>query len=228
MTEACLNVFRARAVGHITATAADVPTRSYNRKLMHPESDNIEAILLAAGRGTRFGGDKLRHTLADGRAIAVHAAANLRAAGLRVVAVVRPEDAALRKLLEAEGCLTTPCAQAAAGMGHTLAHGVRLAPAARGWVVALGDMPAVRPETIKRVVDALKSGARIAAPAYRGQRGHPVGFAAEYYGDLSALAGDAGARNIMQAHRDALVLLECDDAGVVYDIDTRSDLGRPV
>lgn len=204
-----------------------LPSSRYNRGLMPPQPD-IHAILLAAGRGTRFGGDKLQHVLADGRAIAAHAAANLRAAGLPVIAVVRPGDETLRALLEAEGCVTTPCAEAAGGMGHTLAHGVRLAAQAQGWVVALADMPAIRPETIARVADALKSGARIAAPVYRGRRGHPVGFAAGCYDDLSRLAGDAGARSIMQTHRDELVLLDCGDAGVVYDIDRRSDLVPPV
>ena len=89
-------------------------------------------------------------------------------------------------------------------------------------------MPAIRAETIARVAEALRGGARIAAPVYRGERGHPVGFAAACYEELSGLTGDTGARSVMHAHRDALVLLQCDDAGVVYDIDRKADLGRPV
>jgi molybdenum cofactor cytidylyltransferase len=186
------------------------------------------AILLAAGRGTRFGEDKLVHAMPDGVPIAVHAARNLRAAGLHVTAVVRPDARQLAALLKAEGCDVTPCADAASGMGHSLAHGVRASAHASGWVVALGDMPSIRPATIRRVAEAIANGSGIAAPALHGERGHPVGFAARHYAELSRLTGDAGARSVMQRHRDEVELIACDDPGVVYDIDRKADMERPV
>lgn len=188
----------------------------------------LRAILLAAGRGTRFGEEKLAHPMPDGVPIAVHAARSLQAAGLDVTAVVRAHDEHLAGLLQSHGCTVTPCADAASGMGHSLAHGVRATADAAGWIVALGDMPSIAPATIQRVADALRGGAGIAAPSCRGVRGHPVGFAARLYRELSVLTGDAGARSVMQAHRGELVVIECADPGVVYDIDRKADLERPV
>src|ERR671919_1115066 len=98
-------------------------------------------ILLAAGAGTRFGGGKLLHPLSDGVAIAAHAARNLRAADLEVVAVVRPGDFPLADMLEQEGCHVTACAESVRGMGYSLAHGVAAAREASGWIIALADMP---------------------------------------------------------------------------------------
>jgi molybdenum cofactor cytidylyltransferase len=186
----------------------------------------IVAILLAGGAGTRFGGGKLLHPLSDGVAIAAHAARNLAAADLDVLAVVRSGDFPLADILEQEGCHVTVCADAARGMGHTLAHGVAQAREVGGWIVALADMPAIRPSTIASIVAALRAGALIAAPAYRGERGHPVGFANALRGELLALTGDAGARAVLERHRDEVELLECDDSGVILDVDARSDLDR--
>ena len=73
---------------------------------------------------------------------------------------------------------------------------LRAAPDADGWLIALADMPFVRPETIRAVLAALAKGAAIAAPSYRGERGHPVGFARAFYEELSTLKGDAGAREL--------------------------------
>lgn len=192
------------------------------------ESGMYVAVLLAAGQGTRFGAEKLLHPLADGVAIAAHAARHLRQAGLEVVAVIRAGDMRLRTVLEDEGCVVSVCADAGLGMGHSLAHGVREAPDAAGWVVALADMPSVAPTTIVRVVDALRAGAMIAAPVYRGKRGHPVGFARSCHAALAALTGDSGARSVLESQRDAVVLVDCDDPGVLYDIDRKADLGRPL
>src|SRR4051812_15328783 len=64
----------------------------------------ILGLLLAAGSGTRFGGGKLLHPLDDGVCIAVHAARNLLAADMGVLAIVRAGDFALAELLELEGC----------------------------------------------------------------------------------------------------------------------------
>jgi molybdenum cofactor cytidylyltransferase len=187
---------------------------------------NIVGILLAAGSGTRFGGDKLLHPLPDGVAIAAHAARNLIAVGLKVTAVVRAGDFPLADMLEQEGCHVTVCRNAAEGMGASLAHAIRTERGAEGWIVALADMPRIKAETIRRIADALAQGAAIAAPRYQGVRGHPVGFAARFGDELAALSGDSGARSLLERHRGEIVLIDCDDPGVLLDIDRRADLER--
>jgi len=190
-----------------------------------PEKSPV-AILLAAGAGARFGGAKLLHPLEDGVAIAAHAARNLIAAGLNVTAVVRSGDFPLAELLEQEGCAISLCADAARGMGVSLAHGVGVTRDAGGWIVALADMPHIRPDTIRRVAQALAAGAEIVAPAYQGDRGHPVAFAARFLSELQGLGGDSGARAVVQRNQALVRVIEIDDPGVLFDIDRRSDLVR--
>lgn len=185
----------------------------------------LAGILLAAGAGSRFGGDKLLHPLDDGVAIAAHAARNLLAVLPDVIAVVRWGDFPLYDMLEQEGCQVTMFRDAARGMGASLAHGVAQARGADGWVVALADMPRVRPDTIQRVAESLLAGAIIAAPVYRGTRGHPVGFHSSLRDELLALDGDTGARAMLERHREAVRLVACDDPGIALDIDKRSDVG---
>jgi len=187
---------------------------------------NVVGILLAAGSGSRFGGEKLLHPLADGVAIAAHAARNLLAALPSAIAVVRWGDFPLYDMLEQEGCHCTMFQDAARGMGASLAHGVAQAREADGWVIALADMPSIRPETIRTIAAALEAGALIAAPMHDGKRGHPVGFAAPLRHELEALNSDEGARAVIERHHGDVKLVECDDPGVLLDIDRRDDLER--
>ncbi len=184
----------------------------------------IVGILLAAGQGRRFGGDKLLATLADGSAVGVCSARNLLAAIDEVVAVTRPQDLGLAASLRAVGVSVEPCPRAHEGMGASLAHAVRARRDADAWVVALADMPQIRPETIPAVRGALEQGAELVATSYRGERGHPVGFGACFGQALCALTGDAGARDILRAERSRMQLIEVDDPGVLADIDTPQQL----
>ena len=77
---------------------------------------------------------------------------------------------------------------------------------------------------IQALADALAHGADIVAPVFRGQRGHPVGFAARHGRALQLLRGDHGARTIIELHRDTLMLIETGDRGVINDIDTPAAL----
>jgi molybdenum cofactor cytidylyltransferase len=189
---------------------------------------NVVGLLLAAGSASRFGSDKLRHPLPHGVAIAVQAARHLRAAVPRVVAVVRPGTDATARALTEEGCEVTVCERAGEGMGASLACAVRAAGAADGYLVALGDMPFVRPSTIAAVRDALAAGALLAAPYWRARRGHPVGFAGSLRAELEALAGDEGARRVLAAHEPRLVKVPVGDPGAIRDIDKPSDLAPPL
>jgi molybdenum cofactor cytidylyltransferase len=190
---------------------------------------NIRGVLLAAGYSTRFGSNKLLHPLPAGTPdagvpIALASARHFIEVLPEPVAVIRPRAQKLGKILRDAGCNTVVCKNAAEGMGVSLAEGVRAADDAHGWVVALADMPYLRPDTVRIIAKALSEGAAIAAPSYRGERGHPVGFARRFLDDLSALRGDAGARDILKAHPDWVTLYEVDDPGVLRDIDKRSDL----
>lgn len=193
---------------------------------MTSEQRDIIGILLAAGSGSRFGGDKLLHPLPDGTPIGVAAARNLLAAVPEVVAVVRPGDFPLADLLEQEGCRVTVCPHAARGMGASLAHGVSACRGADGWLIALADMPLIKSATIAAIVRELEAGRNLVAPVYQGKRGHPVGLSKRFGAQLLALDGDAGARDIVAAHKGELVQVECDDPGVLHDIDRRDDLKR--
>ena len=186
----------------------------------------ICGILLAAGAAKRFGGGKLLHPLADGTPLGAASARNLLAALPDVLAVVRPGDEELAAVLKHAGCEVTVCAEAIHGMGNSLAHAIAARRAADGWVIALADMPSLKPATISAVARAIEGGAVLAAPEYDGKRGHPVGVSSRFRDDLLRLDGDAGARDIVAAHLGELTLIGCDDPGVLLDIDRREDLAR--
>ena len=179
---------------------------------------DIVGVLLAAGKGVRFGSDKLLHPLVDGTPMALAAARKLRPACARCVTVLRPGQAELAELLRTEGYTVLFNAEVERGMGHSLAHAVRATPEAAGWIVALADMPFLSTATISRVADALRHGASLAAPFHQGRRGHPVGFSRDWYTALAGLQGDRGARDLLA---DApMQRLETDDPGVLLDVDT--------
>lgn len=184
----------------------------------------ITGILLAAGAAKRFGGGKLKQVLPNGLAICVASARNLAAAVDQVIAVVRPGDEATRTLLAAEPNIQiVVCERAEEGMGHSLAAAVAASPNDSHWIVALGDMPLINPNTIRRVAEAIEQGAAFAMPVYQGQRGHPVGIHSRFRADLHALEGDAGARAIIADHKSDVQLVETDDSGVLVDVDTVAD-----
>jgi molybdenum cofactor cytidylyltransferase len=188
----------------------------------------VVGILLAAGSGSRFGGDKLCATLPDGTPLALAALAPLAAAVDAVIAVVRLGDSAVESLFQDSGAIVATCPDAAKGIGASLSCGVRETqrrfPQAQGVVVALADMPWVSAETVARVATALRGGAALAAPAYRGARGHPVAIGARYFADLQSLSGDEGARALLTKHAAEVKLVAVDDSGVQRDVDTPADL----
>lgn len=189
---------------------------------------NVVGLLLAAGSATRFGSDKLRHGLPHGVSIAVQASRHLKHEINNVLAVVRPGADELAIQLKKEGCEVVVCENAAEGMGASLACAARAAGAADAYLVALADMPFVRPSSIAAVRDALQAGAPLAAPYFRARRGHPVGIAGAFFNELISLKGDEGAKQLLAAHAARMVKIPVGDPGVIRDIDTPQDLAPPL
>ncbi len=186
---------------------------------------HIVGILLAAGQSRRFGADKKLHPLADGTPMALVAARHLATMCVRTIVVIRPEDSRLAALLAAEGLETVVCESAAQGMGHSLRCGVATCPDAAGWLIALADMPFIKPASYHAVLRALQNGADMARTQFDKKPGHPVGFGAECFSRLTSLTGDQGGKAILAADPARLVTCPVDDPGVVHDIDYLSETG---
>jgi molybdenum cofactor cytidylyltransferase len=197
-----------------------------------PET-KLEAVVLAAGSGSRFGGAKLTAPWRGGFLIDGALAAAF-AAPVRSVTVVTGADPkvapAAHAFAEAQGqthrLRLVHAPDHAEGMAAPLRTGIAaLPPDAAAAFVFLGDMPLIPAEVPPRLAEALAAGASAAAPAFQGQRGHPVLFSAALFADLAKLQGDEGARSVLKALGGQLVIIESPGDGVLVDIDRPGDLG---
>ncbi len=184
----------------------------------------VGVLMLAAGSARRFGSDKRRALLPDGRSLLQASADSVLAADLPLALCLRPGEEDLLQVLPPRSVLPLYCDSAGEGMGATLAQGVAQLPPWRGALIALADMPWIRPRTLLELASLLPEDG-LCRPICGGKAGHPVGFGRAYFGKLAELRGDTGARDIVAANRQRLVLLECDDAGVLRDVDRVQDLG---
>lgn len=194
---------------------------------------SVQALILAAGQGRRFGSDKRQALLADGRSVLDAVLALHTACFARCWVVLRPGDAFGQAACARWGATPVWADDAEQGMGHSMACGVRAvlaqaaSPAAdgplQGLVLSLADMPFVQAATLRALQQAVLSQPDPVVPVHAGQMGHPRGLPVAHLPALSALQGDEGARHAIAwsaAHR-----LQVDDPGVLRDIDTPADLG---
>ena len=187
----------------------------------------FEAVVLAAGSGSRFGGGKLLAAWNAGVLLEGALAAAL-AAPVRSVTVVVGADseavAAAARDFDAR-VLVVHAADHAEGMGASLRTGIAsLPPDTAGAFVFLGDMPRAPHAVLQPMADALRAGALAAAPVFGGRRGNPVLLSSALFPQLLALTGDAGARGVLQGLGDRLALVESPDDGVLFDVDEPGDL----
>ena len=196
------------------------------------ESTRLEAIVLAAGAGRRFGGRKLT-TAFEGRPLVAGALDAAFAAPVRGVILAIGDDPELTpialahaKALGREADLRViVVANAAEGMGASLSAAVAALPAdADGAFVFLGDMPRIPPQISQALAQAMMDGADLAAPRLGDRRGHPVLFGKAYFGAMRTLTGDIGAQRLLAKAGMRLTLVETADTGVLFDVDRPEDV----
>ncbi|OHX19061.1 nucleotidyltransferase family protein [Chromobacterium sphagni] len=186
----------------------------------------IAGVVLAAGEGRRFCGDKRQALLPDGRTL-LEAGLDAFIGQLGELALVLPDDDVFgMELCRRLGARPLACRLNRAGIGHSLACAAAWAmslPQCRGMVLGLADMPRVQPHTVSQVAAALWHGRPVLA-CHQGRAGHPRGLPAACFPALLDLTGDVGARDALDWSQ--ALRLELDDPGVLLDIDTVADLQR--
>ena len=184
---------------------------------------NIGILALAAGRAKRFGSDKRFARLAPGQSVLDIFLHRAQQSGLPVLLCLGEHDTELAGKLGSERVQCLVCRRSAEGMGGTLAEGVGRIPGWDGVLVALADMPWVQSGTYRLLARHLAPG-KLCVPTFSGLRGHPVGFGSAFYGQMSKLGGDTGARSLLAAHPGDIEEVAVDDAAIRVDIDFPADL----
>lgn len=187
----------------------------------------FEALVLAAGSGSRFGGGKLLAPYKGApllhRALAAAFAAPVRAVTMVTGADAEPVAAAARAFAHPPRCIHA--ADHAEGMAASLRAGIAGLPEDVNAVfLFLGDMPDVPHDALESLAVAVRGGALAAAPTFEGRRGHPVVLARALFPALLRLTGDQGARSVLAGLGDRLALVSAPDDGVLFDVDAPDDL----
>ncbi|HEX8417331.1 MAG TPA: nucleotidyltransferase family protein [Methylobacterium sp.] len=187
----------------------------------------IGVVLLAAGRGTRFGPEpKLLQPL-DGKPLVRRAAEAAFASGLRPIVVVLGANAApVRAALADLDPAFVENPRYAEGLSTSLRIGLDALPGTvTAAVVMLGDMPRIAGHHLDCLASAFRAAPNAAAivPVSGGRRGNPVLLnRARLATELIALVGDRGAGSLLAARSDVVEIAM--DAAVGQDVDTNEAL----
>jgi molybdenum cofactor cytidylyltransferase len=196
----------------------------------------IAAIVLAAGASSRFkaaGGGQASKLVAAlaGKPLVRHAAEAALASTARPIVVVTGHDA--RAVTAALAGLELQFAHNAhyrEGLASSLKTGIAALPGdAAGALVVLGDMPAVTPALIDRLIAAFaeRPDALAAAPSVAGRRGNPVLLSRSLFPAIAALEGDEGARKLLAgAEPGQVIALDASGPAATLDVDTPRSLAE--
>jgi len=175
-------------------------------------------VILAAGASRRLGAPKQLEIL-SGETLLERAVRVAQEAGLGSVYVVADAvDRAVTAEAERLGCEVVPNEDAEEGMASSIRAGVRAAgETAASVLIMTCDQPAVSAAHL-RLLAGPDGG--VTASGYAGRRGVPACFPARVFGELLALRGDAGARDLLREAR--AIELEYGE----IDVDTAEELER--
>lgn len=165
----------------------------------------IACVLMAAGAARRFGGEKI-FAFFEGERLYQRALRLAKEAGCfaQIALVCRAQDAAR---------VTAPGARvlvnATGERSRTIRAGVQAFEAADGIVFMACDQPLLRADSLRRLADSLRAQeTAIIALGAQGRPRSPVLFSRAFFAPLAALEGEAGGKQVIRAHAQALRVID--------------------
>lgn len=189
-----------------------------------PSNLRIAALVLAAGKSTRFGSTKMV-TPVNGRPMVHHALLTAQKTCKGSVYLVVGHDKS--EIINAAASIDNKIVvneNFAQGIGTSIAAGVRACrDHSDAILVLLGDQALITGDHLLHLIDVW-SGAdtEIVASAFDDVRGPPILFPSKCFDDLAKLEGDDGAKIVMENTKYKVRTVACDAAR--FDIDRAADL----
>ena len=183
-------------------------------------------VILAAGAGSRFGGDKLG-ALVKNKPLYMHTLERMKGFG-SFPAYVVTGSGEIAEQAEKLGIVPVWNREPELGISRSLNLGLARAlgdaPDLEGVLFSVCDQPGMSASTIQQIFNtgARHPGAVVCAG--NGSRcGNPVLWDRKYFPELMELSGDRGGRQVMKRHAGSLKIVQADPEEL-KDIDRREDL----
>ena len=192
----------------------------------------IALIILAAGKSTRFPGNKLLRKV-DGETLierVVSRGLKSNADAVFVVLGHKPEE--IERVLRR---LATPKLRIVynpeyeKGLSYSVKTGIRAAAewGAEAFMILPADVAFIEVGDIDKVIEKyLETGSNIVVATHRGRHGHPILFSRRLLGELLEIREETyGLKSVVSAHRSEIAEVEGSEF-TVKDIDTEEDLAE--
>jgi len=192
------------------------------------EIENIAAVVLAAGRSTRMGANKLIADVGGKPMVRWVAEAALESAASPVLVVTGHQQADVRIALTGLDVVFVHNLNYAQGLSTSLKAAIAAAPVSvAGALVLLGDMPQITPLHLNQLIAAFRDRVGfVIVPVHAGKRGNPVLWPRAFFPAMLALEGDAGAKRLLAANAGCVAEVELGTDAIFLDVDTAEALAR--
>ena len=221
-----------RLLAGIAVTGAEIAGMGVGGLLMetaarpHPRrgkgrAGKTAAVVMAAGRSSRMGANKLVAEVAGKPMVRHVAEAALASRADAVVVVTGHEPERVEAALEGLDVRYVHNPHYADGLSTSLRAGLTAIPEdAEAALILLGDMPLVTSEDCDKVLAGLaEPDTLVAIAAVDGARGNPVAWSRRLFPELKATEGDAGGRALLSRYGDHVTMVEIGRAAAM-DADT--------
>lgn len=188
---------------------------------------SVSGVILAAGKSSRMGRDKLSLPF-NGKPMLQHVVDAARNSRLKKVTVVIPSTSELENAVDFTGCDIIRLLRRDLGQSASLQAGLRhVINDSDGCMVLLGDQPLITHATIDMLVGAFAQQPECwVAPVQEGMRGNPITIPSSWYQNILKIEGDVGARQLLTTPRLPLRLVRIHEIGPFIDVDTELQYRR--
>jgi molybdenum cofactor cytidylyltransferase len=210
----------------------EIPTRPTPREsseVKPKQAPQVGAVVLAAGKSTRMGSNKLLKAIKGKPMIRQTVETVLQSRASPVVVVTGHDASRIREALGGLNVSFVDNPQYDQGLSTSLAAGVAGLPLrVDGALVVLGDMPLVPVTTLNKLIAAFEpeEGRSICLPVYQGERGNPILWGRQHFPEFQGLTGDRGAKVLLVVNSDHVTEVPVGNEGVLTDFDTPDSLTR--
>jgi molybdenum cofactor cytidylyltransferase len=188
--------------------------------------NRVAAIVLAAGRASRFGSPKQLALWQDKPLLAHVVDAALASQAEPVIVVLGAHAEACRAVLADRPVQIVMNDQWAAGQSTSMRAGLAALPSTvSAALFPLADQPFVTPAVINTLIAAYQQTLKpVVWPEFEGRRGNPVLFDRILFPEMNRISGDTGAKPVLMAHQAEAERVVVTEPGILQDIDRPEDL----